>query len=174
MMGTIFSFVTSDVNSKIKILHSHLSSPDSDKYSTVDRMIEHEMNLGLPAVWSNKQLPSGSRTLLRLHRALAFITRLFVDLARASETDDGAESFSTIVSVAYNATLAPYHTWLVRKGVAVALYALPSRQSMLQRMSKDGTEEEIVLILRKCIEAINPVYDHVQCLFADNKLLELP
>lgn len=174
-LGSLFSFITSDVNSKVDILRQHISSPDGDNYATVKLMISHEIGLGLPSKWPGKQLPSGSRTLLRLHRALAFISRLFSDLAGSqSQNDDVQENFSTLVSRAYDATLAPYHPWLVRKGVAIALYALPSRRAMLQRMKNDGTEEQIVQKLRDAVVAITPVYDHVQSLFADNCLLDLP
>jgi len=175
-MGSLFSFITSDVNSKSDILRQHVTSAVGANYMTVRQMMTYEIGLGLPNTWPNKQLPSGSRTLLRLHRALAFITRLFADLAMSPSPDSSGvtESFSTVVSRAYDATLAPYHSWLVRKGVGVALYALPSRHAMLQRMNNDGSEEEIVQKLVEAVAVMTPVYDHVQALYVENGLLALP
>ena len=63
---------------------------------------------------------SASRTLLRLHRALAFITALVQGMAVAPEAD----SSTTVASAAYSETLSRHHAWLIRKGVQTSFYAL--------------------------------------------------
>ena len=35
---------------------------------------------------------------------------------------------------AYNSTLANFHPWIVRKGAIVAMYALPTRGGLLQKV----------------------------------------
>jgi hypothetical protein len=38
---------------------------------------------------------------------------------------------------AYNLTLANFHPWFVRKGAIVAMYALPTRAGLLQKVCSD-------------------------------------
>lgn len=38
---------------------------------------------------------------------------------------------------AYNSTLANYHPWIVRKGAVVAMYTLPTRGGLLQKVRSD-------------------------------------
>jgi hypothetical protein len=57
-----------------------------------------------------KPLPNGSRTLLRLHRALAFIAAF---LSKMRTAPDDASS-AKIAWNAYLATLARFHSWPVR------------------------------------------------------------
>jgi len=172
-MGTIFSFVTSDVHNKIANLRHHLASDVGEHYTTVEKMIEYEVANGI-IVESNisSEEQSGSRTLLRLHRALEFLILLFYELAQSSA--DSTESFSTLVGRAYSATLANHHPWIVRSAVYIALYAVPSRSSLVQRLDPDGSDERIIEQLNAAVLAMQPVYDRVQALFSDNDLLQLP
>jgi len=57
-----------------------------------------------------KPLPNGCRTLLRLHRALAFISAFLSEMRLAS--DDA--SSASIAWNAYSVTLAKFHSWPVR------------------------------------------------------------
>ena len=172
LLGTIFSFVTSDVHSKLDVLQHHLASDAGENYATVEKMIEYEVASGMATrLETSGEHPSGSRTLLRLHRALEFLLLLFRELAQSSA--DGAESFSALVGRAYTATLANHHSWVVRGAVSVALYAVPSRSSLVRRLDPEGSEERIVDDLNATVLAMQPVYDQVQTLYADSDLLEL-
>ena len=57
-----------------------------------------------------KDDPSGSRTLLRLHRALEYITEF---LGRLEPLEDEAY-LSTVSREAYEKTLMKYHPWIVQ------------------------------------------------------------
>lgn len=63
---------------------------------------------------SGKPLPNGCRTLLRLHRALAFIA-LFLNQMRKAPDD---ASSASIAWHAYSATLGHFHSWPVRQTYA--------------------------------------------------------
>merc|ERR1712142_720480 len=67
-LGTVFSIVATDAKDKLDILF-RLSDQGSKEYTTLESMMLHERqiheNTGAPLI--------GSRTLLRLHRALKFI-----------------------------------------------------------------------------------------------------
>jgi len=169
-MGTIFSFVSSDVHSKIATLQHHMASDVGHHYTAVEKMVEYEVASGITAGMSSGQ-PSGTRTLLRLHRAMEFLILLFYEMAQSSA--DSAETFSALVGRAYNATLANHHPWVVRSAVSVALYAVPSRSSLVQRLDPDGSEKRIIDQLNAAVLAMQPVYDRVQDLFSANGLLQL-
>jgi len=68
-MGSVFSFVSSDVRTKIDILYA-LRAKDTEEvehFSTFRTMLEYEKEAQL---LNQKGYVSGSRTLLRLHRGL--------------------------------------------------------------------------------------------------------
>lgn len=69
-MGTIFTFVSNDVKSKVEILEKLRSNKEVDHFESVKKMIIFERDAGL---LNKKDYTSGSRTLLRLHRGLGKI-----------------------------------------------------------------------------------------------------
>lgn len=71
------------------------------------RIKSKDTKLSLP---SGKALPNGCRTLLRLHRALAFISSFLNEMRSAA--DDA--SSASIAWNAYASTLGQYHSWPVR------------------------------------------------------------
>ncbi|KAH8038832.1 hypothetical protein HPB51_003335 [Rhipicephalus microplus] len=82
-LGSLFGFINSDVKSKLDILDDYRKSDDvGDNYETLNSMIEYEKEEGIIA---DEKKPSGSRTLLRLHRALEFIAALFKAISTAND-----------------------------------------------------------------------------------------
>jgi len=67
LLGGAFSFVASDVKTKIKILEDYIAASTNGEFATVLTMMKHEMDNKL---LDDKKYVSGSRTLLRLHRGL--------------------------------------------------------------------------------------------------------
>ena len=138
----------------------------SEHYATIDGMLKYETDSGLadsghaPA---GGKLPSGARTLLRLHRALEFVvlflgkasltsTRVVFSLAildsssfAAGKVKEAPEESGTsgIARESYDATLAKYHPWLIRKGANMAMYLLPSRKTLVSSMCKSTIEETV-------------------------------
>lgn len=45
------------------------------------------------------------------------------------------EHTNSVGQEVYNNTLARYHPWLIRKGAIIAMYVLPTREALLQRVS---------------------------------------
>lgn len=66
LMGSVFSFVSSDLKQKIDHLNE-LMGKEEERYVTVKSMIEHEKENQL---LEKPDYSNGSRTLLRLHRGL--------------------------------------------------------------------------------------------------------
>jgi hypothetical protein len=115
-LGAVFEWATKDLSNKLVIFKEH-QRLDPVNYQSIQSMILYEIESGriqsrdtsllLP---NGKPLPNGCRTLLRLHRALAFIAAF---LSKMRTAPDDASSAS-IAWNAYSATLARFHLWPVR------------------------------------------------------------
>lgn len=168
-LGSVFGFITSDVRDKIGILQYHRGNQNGDQYEHVKCMFDYEVKNKLTDA-QTKPL-SGSRTLLRLHRALAF-TMLFMKRLSESSEDD---SSSTLASESYNETLAKYHPWLIRKAALLAMYTLASVGDMIKKASPaDVTNGEAKKLLKDAVDAIRPVYDATEELYTSYDLHGLP
>ena len=166
LLGTVFSFVNSDVVEKIGILKEYRSSELGEEYKTIQSMINYEVQT---KTTNNKKKASGSRTLLRLHRALDFITD-FMKNVKAAEMD---AKLSGIGAQSYDRTIAKHHPWLIRKGVHLAVYTLPTRIQFMEKLKVEDqahTEE----LLGKVAELGHKIFEIVEKLYADNNLLDLP
>lgn len=98
-----------------------------EQYEKIEKMIEYEINNNLLRN-SGDNLANGSRTLLRLHRALFFIIK-FTECILNSEENS---SMAPLAKAAYDNTIAQYHPWIIRKAVHLALYTLPNRRKVKQ------------------------------------------
>ena len=115
-LGPVFEWTIKDLNQKLIILTEY-QRLDPINYHSIQSMIDYEVQSGrvkskdttlsLP---SGKPLPNGCRTLLRLHRALAFISSFLSEMRSAS--DDA--SSASIAWNAYSSTLGHFHAWPVR------------------------------------------------------------
>lgn len=184
LMGSVFGFVSSDVKAKIEILESHRQKENAESFETFATMMEYEISSSL---LDKKDYVSGSRTLLRLHRGLGeFDSKLCANLfthswsisafvreflAKLSEIESH-EKTTAICKTAYNDTLAQHHPWLVRKGALVAMYALPTREQLLNKVCHDV--ERSISILPDVLQISKVVYDRTEQLYTDRDLHALP
>lgn len=165
LLGKVFQFVASDVRSKLDIMESLRKSENSVYYDTIQSMVAHEKENDL---LRRKDPLSGSRTLLRLHRALAFITDL---LGRLAALDDN-EKIVSHAQEAYKTTLAVHHPWLIQKAALMAMYTLPTRSCLLETTCQDqnvGSD-----ILPQVVTITKQVYDITQQIYEVNDILDLP
>jgi len=176
MLGKVFSFVASDVDNKIEILTSYRADPEiGSKYETFESMIEYEEANNL---LRDAKRPSGSRTALRLHRALHFFYAFMREL---STLDDGSGTGS-VANECYKKTLAHHHPWYVRKTASLAMYALPTRQQLIataftansQIGDGDKLDEEASATMSQLALKSETVYSAVQALYEKQNLLDLP
>ncbi len=165
-MGRVFGFVAMDLEDKISILQKLRTFDKNEKYTTVQSMMSYEVEKHIAN--SGKGSPSGSRTLLRLHRALEFVLKFMKKLGESEEN----MKTSVIASDVYHRTLANYHTWIVKKMAGVAMYVLPSKKSLIGMMCKQD-DDEVSMLLEQVCEAGFPVYETIQHLYTNNNLLIL-
>ncbi|KAM3824387.1 ceramide-1-phosphate transfer protein isoform 1-T2 [Vipera latastei] len=169
-MGSIFSFISKDAVTKIQIMENFRSSEQQEDYITLQAMVKYELANGLVDLREPGSYPaSGCRTILRLHRALHWL-HLFLEGLR---TSGPRSKTSTLCTDSYNASLANYHPWIVRKAATMAFYALPTRDAFLENMNV-GTTEEAIEMLGEALPSISRVYDITENLYAEHKLLDLP
>ncbi|XP_019367376.1 PREDICTED: ceramide-1-phosphate transfer protein [Gavialis gangeticus] len=169
-LGTIFSFVSKDAVTKIQIMEKYRSSDQQEKYETLQSMVEYELANGLVGLKNRGECPeSGCRTILRLHRALHWL-QMFLEGLRTSQKDSKT---SVICTDSYNASLANYHPWVIRKAATLAFCALPTRNAFLENMNL-GTPEEAVDMLGEALPYVCKVYEITEELYAKHKMLDLP
>lgn len=62
--------------------------------------------------------------------SLVFIAQFLEEVIKL----DMHEKLASTCQTVYNATLSHHHAWLIRKAAVVAMYALPSKQGLLERV----------------------------------------
>ncbi|EAT43912.1 AAEL004682-PA [Aedes aegypti] len=167
LMGTVFGFVSSDVKEKVEILEKLRKHADhGERFETVRKMMDYERDGNLLA---KKDYVSGSRTLLRLHRGLDFI---YLFLKRLGELESATANTCAVCQTAYNETLAQFHPWLIRKGAVMAMYAMPNRDQLLERVCLDASVA--IKLLPEMLAVARQVYDRTQNLYTLYDLHGLP
>ncbi|XP_029433812.1 ceramide-1-phosphate transfer protein [Rhinatrema bivittatum] len=169
-LGTIFSFVSKDAVNKIQIMETLRGSSSREQYRSLQSMVVYELGANLVDLNKRAEHPdSGCRTILRLHRALRWL-QLFLEKLRTSSEDSKT---SVLCTDAYNASLANYHPWIIRKTATVAFYALPARNTFFEVMNV-GSIEDVVAMLGEAMGYVTRVYDITQQLYEQHNLLDLP
>ncbi|XP_019746749.1 ceramide-1-phosphate transfer protein [Hippocampus comes] len=169
-LGSVFSFISKDAINKIQILVNLLKEDTHSHYMTVQSMVRYELDNSLVDIDKRGSHPeSGTRTLLRLHRALRWL-ELFLERLRISSEDSKT---SVMCADAYNESLAHYHPWVVRKAAGLAFCVLPGRPAFFEVMNV-GPPEKVVAVLGEAVPLISEVYQITEELYAKNNLLNLP
>ncbi|KAK3580052.1 hypothetical protein CHS0354_028623 [Potamilus streckersoni] len=167
LTGRLFGFVARDLEGKIRVLEMMQKADESQNYQSVQSMLEYECGRG--TAHTNDFLPSGSRTLLRLHWAMEFIVE-FMDRVCKSTDDD---TTSQIAAEVYKKTLSNHHPWFTRQIAALAMHLLPSRKQLIQVMCKQDYET-VLQLLNRVVESGRQVYNTTQALYAERNLLNIP
>ncbi|KAJ8307794.1 hypothetical protein KUTeg_014654 [Tegillarca granosa] len=100
---------------------------------------------------------------------MEFTAQIMADI---KESDEHGK-MSSITSHAYDTTLAKHHPWLIRKAVHVAVYTLPKRQHLLEKM-KLHDEAEAKEYLGKAVTLQQDLFRVIEDIYAKEKLLDLP
>lgn len=189
-LGPVVGFFTYKVQEKITLIHQ-LTGEDSGKYRlltpppnkfpllthnphghtyhSVRSMLDAELQLGV--VSFDRQTPSGSRTLLRLHRSLLWLQLMLTKLW--PESGQVRRSLGEACEEAYSEALAPYHPWLLQRVARVAFKAMPE-YTVLLRMVCVNTHEEAEPVIRIIIKAITEVRHRTHTELEKRNMLDLP
>ncbi|KYQ55725.1 Glycolipid transfer protein domain-containing protein 1 [Trachymyrmex zeteki] len=165
LMGSVFSFVSSDLKQKIGIL-TELKNKDTQNYTTVKSMIEYERENKLI---DKVDFVNGARTLLRLHRGLDFIKEFLQQLSDLADV----EKTTSCCQDAYNKTLAKHHPWMIRKAAIVAMYTMPSREVLFKKVCGENVQRNID-VLPKMLEVTADVFNRTNSIYETYQLHTLP
>ncbi|CAJ1084508.1 ceramide-1-phosphate transfer protein [Xyrichtys novacula] len=169
-LGSVFGFISKDAVNKIKILVGYMEGENGSQYVTIQSMVKYELENELVDLTKRGSHPeSGSRTLLRLHRALRWL-ELFLERLRTSSEDSKT---SVMCSESYNESLAQHHPWVIRKTAGMAFCVLPGRAAFFEVMNV-GTPEQVVAMLGEALPLISEVYQITEELYTQNNMLDLP
>ncbi|KAG0722103.1 Ceramide-1-phosphate transfer protein [Chionoecetes opilio] len=132
-------------------------------------MIEYEQENNLLGCTDPQ---SGSRTLLRLHRGLEFISGFMAEIHKAADT----VGLGGATSELYGRTLARHHNWVLAKTVGAVLLLMPTKQTIIERMAGGvaAVRAHNEALMPKVIEVMNSVYNLTQKLYEDYNILDLP
>eukprot|EP00737_Agarophyton_chilense_P001694 gb/GEZJ01001900.1/.p1 GENE.gb/GEZJ01001900.1/~~gb/GEZJ01001900.1/.p1 ORF type:complete len:253 (-),score=30.17 gb/GEZJ01001900.1/:339-1097(-) len=176
-LGSGFSFVKSDIESKLIILKRYQTEQPTS-YSYIQTAIEHEMkhNAMSETGFVYAGGPAFTRTLLRLMWALKFTDRLLDSLAQAFDANSAVaanqRTLRWAVATAYDAALAQHHSWTIRKTVKGACLLLPSKESFMNRIRVK--EEDQQHYLTRLGNSMSPLVTRLYDYYAKYDLLDLP
>lgn len=172
-LGSIFLFVTSDLENKIGLLENYRNIEKggcNTAYLSIQSTIEYETKENL---LRDTKRQSGARTILRLHRALEFLSMLMMNL---SKLDQEAET-APAARDAYSNSLAKHHPWTIRTIASFAMRTLPQKKQLVESVlgkehSGNVTEiNEKMLILANVTENLFNVVDKF---YEENNIKDLP
>ncbi|XP_076066545.1 ceramide-1-phosphate transfer protein [Oratosquilla oratoria] len=169
LLGSVFTFVASDVKKKVTILQCYCKGGAGDYYYSLASMIEYEKDNNLLTSTTN---PSGARTLLRLHRALDFTRNFLLELHKVSP-ETGLGSLTRDV---YNRALANYHSWSIRQTVKVATLVMSTKEVFVDQLTggDEKVKKHFESIVLEAVEVMGSVYNATQKLYEEYDLLDLP
>ncbi|XP_077326856.1 glycolipid transfer protein domain-containing protein 2 isoform X2 [Lithobates pipiens] len=170
-MGSVFTFISHETTTKINILQGYLDGENGNSYKTIKSMIKYELEnevVNFKYLPSNR-VPSGCRTLLRMHRALKWLEVFLYEVG----SSPGQGRTSEMCADAYHKTLSHYHSWFIRQIAEVAFLAMPPLEEMYKLICvQDHNEAKVVLLTT--VDSIVKVYNITQDLYTINNMLDLP
>lgn len=171
LLGTVFGWVASDVHHKLATIAQHRKGSAGTHYETINTMVDYEIKEKLIKPKA-KETTSGTRNLLRLHRALEFISKFLHDLPAM----EMADKCCTPAQAAYKQTLIKYHPWVVQKAALMAMHMLPTKVDLIRNICEE-TDEAIAHAtetLIKAVKAMDDVFNRTQEIYQTHNLLDLP
>lgn len=172
-LGTIFLFVTSDLESKIGLLEGYRNTEKgacNPAYLTIQSTVEYETRENL---LRDTKRQSGARTILRLHWAMEFLSNLMLNLSKLSEDAETAPA----AREAYSNTMAKHHPWTIRTIASFAMRTLPHKKTLVESVlgkdhivSEADTNEKML----RLANATENLFNVVDKFYEENKIKDLP
>jgi len=171
LLGTVFGWVSTDVDAKLNVIRDHRQSESSENYQDVRSMLKYEVDNKL-IKHKAKDSKTGSRNLLRLHRALEYIVAFLEEVPNLDTND----KCCTISQNAYKGTLQKFHPWVVQKAALLAMNLLPTKAGLIEKIC--GDDEAKVKraheALPLAVKAMQSVYKKTEEVYLEFELLNLP
>jgi len=153
-LGLAFKFAESEYVSKVRDLKEA-----SRTHNTLQAILDLDVSNG-----TVKKPGSHSRNLRRVRQGLDLIRALFEHFFSTHED----HSLKAAASTAYAQVCAPYHSWTVRTAVAAGMYALPTRDKLLQKLNE--TDQSAEKKMRRYVSAVLPVIAYIDKLYRSRNI----
>ncbi|CAL8471934.1 g11476 [Coccomyxa elongata] len=160
-LGTVFSFAKGEMNTKRESLVKI-----QDNLPTLTEVVEQDKKTNTVT-----KKNSCARNLHRLLSAVSFVANLLQNLAK-----DSSVTLHQAASDAYDATLAPVHTYFVRMAVKTSMYLLPDRATFIASIGEtEATAREhgakFVPAVEELLVKVLSLYEGTQMPASDVKFL---
>ncbi|CAH9139925.1 unnamed protein product [Cuscuta epithymum] len=152
-LGIAFKFAELEYVAKVQSL-----ADASKRYETLESVLDYDVKNG-----SVKTAGSLSRNLRRVRQGLHLIKDIFQNFM-SSEYNSLRDAAST----AYANVCAPYHTWAVRTAVCAGMYALPTRNQLLERLNENDVSAEQEM--KRYINALQPIIEYIDNLYLSRNI----
>ncbi|CAH9114885.1 unnamed protein product [Cuscuta europaea] len=152
-LGIAFKFAELEYVAKVQSL-----ADASKRYETLESVLDYDVKNG-----SVKTAGSLSRNLRRVRQGLHLIKDIFQNFM-SSEYN----SLRDAASMAYANVCAPYHTWAVRAAVCAGMYALPTRNQLLERLNENDVSAEQEM--KRYINALQPIIEYIDNLYLSRNI----
>ncbi|KAK9118481.1 hypothetical protein Scep_016574 [Stephania cephalantha] len=152
-LGFAFKFAEMEYHTKLRDLIEATKDYDSLK-NVLDYDMEHD---------TVRKPGSLSRNLRRVRQGLDLIRALFEQFLSTEDC-----SLREAASTAYAQVCAPFHSWAVRTAAYAGMYALPTREQLLQKLNE--TDISVEKGMRRYIDASVPVIQYIDKLYIDRKI----
>lgn len=172
LLGTVFGWVASDLEAKLDILRGkRRNAKISEHFEDVHSMVKQEVQEKL-IMFKDRDDSTGTRNLLRLHRALEFIVIFMESLGQLENSDKCVG----IAQDAYKSSLNKYHPWIVQKAALLAMHILPTKEGLILKVCGDNPEKQdrAVHTFNQAIKAMKAVYEKTEDIYRQYNLLDLP
>lgn len=166
-------FVTSDLETKIGLLEGYRNTEKggcNPAYLTIQSAVEYETKENL---LRDPKRQSGARTILRLHRALEFLSSLMMNLSKLGDDSETAPA----AREAYSNTLAKHHPWTIRTIASLAMRTLPHKKTLVEsvlgkeNIVNDTVTNEKMLMLANVTGNLFKVVDKY---YEEHEIKDLP
>ncbi|XP_004293995.1 PREDICTED: ceramide-1-phosphate transfer protein [Fragaria vesca subsp. vesca] len=152
-LGIAFKFAEMDYVAKV-----HDLAEASKSISTLHVLLEKDVEAGCV-----RKAGSHSRNLLRVKRGIDMVKVLFEQIIVTK-----GNSLKDPASKAYQQVFAPHHGWLIRKAVAAGMYALPTKEQLLNKLNEDETSAKAQM--QNYVAASAPLILYIDKLFQTRNL----
>ncbi|KAM1008153.1 hypothetical protein PS2_004607 [Malus domestica] len=152
-LGIAFKFAEMDYVAKV-----HDLSEASDSISTLQVLLDRDIEADCV-----RKAGSHSRNLLRVKRGIDMVRVLFEQIIVTK-----GNSLKDPASKAYAQVFAPHHGWVIRKAVAAGMYALPTREQLMNKLNEDDNSAKVQM--QSYIAASAPLSLYIDKLFHSRKL----
>jgi pleckstrin family protein A (phosphoinositide binding specific) protein 8 len=166
--SSAFIPVKIDVNGNIQKLRQKYEM-DTNKYHTLQAIVDDELIQKV-----NYQKNSATDALMWLRRGFLFFQEFLLIFSNTFDND-----MTAVVYKAYESSLKPYHSWVVKGIFALATRVLPTKEEFLRGIAvsgndflenKDSFVKQVRVDMRSTARSLSTVLENIREFYCKNNL----